>query len=130
MMNSPYSSVICPDLVPKVRCIKVRKYNHGQGDFYSELFHQHIPERRINNDAAPELLKALVLKFEGDLEAGYILQHYLNSRGKEPESYAYRLQFRVVYPELGVMRKCCGADVEAWIDTVVLPDDFRKVPQA
>jgi hypothetical protein len=125
-MNAPYSGNICPDLAPKVRCIKVRKYNHSQGDFYSELFHEHIPERRINNDAAPELLKALVLKFEGNLEAGHILQHYLNNLGKNPESYAYRIPFRVVYPELGVMRKCCGGDVEAWIDTVVLPDQFRQ----
>ena len=115
---------ICAALVPEMKCIRLRKYNHGQGDPYTEVFHEHVPRHRISEDASIELMKALVLRYEG-FEAPYILRCYLNEGRGEPESCD---PFRVTaeYPEPGVIRKYCGTNVQAWLDTVITPDDFRQ----
>jgi hypothetical protein len=107
-----------------MKCIRLRKYNHGQGDPYSELFHEHFPGHRISEDASIEMMKALVLRYE-EVEASYILRCHLNKRGHEPESCADSLRITVEYPERGVIRKYCGTNIQAWLDTVIVPEKFR-----
>ncbi|MBZ5590657.1 MAG: hypothetical protein LAP39_00360 [Acidobacteriia bacterium] len=103
----------------------MRKYNHGQGDPYSELFHEHFPGHRISEEASIEMMKALVLRYE-EVEASYILRCYLNKRGREPESYD-PFRITVEYPEAGVIRKYCGTNIQAWLDTVIAPQQFRQL---
>ena len=105
-------------------CIYLRKYNHGHGDPYTELYHAHFPKHRLSEDASLELMRALVVRYEG-FEAPYIVRCYLNDRGREPEASGV-LRITIEYPEPGVVRRYCGTDVQAWIDTVVDPDKFRR----
>ncbi len=120
-----YSGVqICKTLMPNMKCIRLRKYNHGQGDPFNELFREHIPGHRISADASIEMMKALVLRYE-EVDASYILHCYVNNRGRDP---AFHDPFRIniEYPEPGVLRKYCGINVQAWLDTVIAPEQFRK----
>lgn len=122
---SAYSGfLLCPELIPDYRCIRLRKYNSGSGPAYDDLFHEHIPKHRVSEDAAVELLRALVLVYSG-AEAPSIVRSHLNGRGHEPPRDT-RLRIAFEYPEPGVMRKYCGTDVHAWIDTVLKADHFRK----
>jgi hypothetical protein len=115
---------ICGALKPKVKCIRLRKYNAGQGNPYTELFHEHVPEHRISEDNAVEMMKAMVLRYQ-KAPASYIMCCYLNNRGKEPAS-CNPFQIVVDYPEPGVVRKYCGTDFQAWVDTVIAPRQFRR----
>ena len=72
----------------------------------------------MSEDASTEMMKALVLRYE-EVEAPHILRCYLNKRGHDPESRGNLCQITVEYPESGVMRKYCGTDIQAWIDTVI-----------
>lgn len=113
---------LCPGLKSGYRCIRLRKYNSGKGPAFTELFHEHIRKHRLSKDAATALLNVLVLVYPG-AEALGIVRSYLNDRGREPPCDT-RLRIAVEYPEPGVVRKLCGGDVQAWIDTVV-SDLFR-----
>jgi hypothetical protein len=70
------------------------------------------------------MMRALVLRYQG-VEASYILRCYLNKRGREPEAYD-PFQIRIEYPEPGVIRRYCGGDIQAWLDTVITPEQFRQ----
>ena len=81
---------LCPTLVPKKKCLRLKKYNRGQ---FTELFHEHFPSNRIAKGASLEMMKALVVRYE-ELDAAHILSCYLNERGQEPES-CDRFQIKV-----------------------------------
>jgi hypothetical protein len=115
---------LCPKLKPKERCIRLRQYNHGDGERYIELFHGHIPRHRISEDAAIEMMKALVLCHQ-KAESSYVMRCYLNDRGKEPKA-CDPFNIYAEPPEPGVHRIYCGADLQAWVDTVVAPELFRQ----
>lgn len=80
--HKPLSSgfQLCEDLVPKQKCFKLRRYNQG---VFEPLFHEHVPAHRISFDAAKEVLRALVVRFE-NLAASQILSCHLNDRGRKP----------------------------------------------
>jgi hypothetical protein len=107
-----------------MKCIRLRKYNHGHGGLFTDLFHEHFPAHRISDDASTEMMKALVLHYEG-FDAARILRCYLNKRGHKPES-CDPFQIRTEYPEPGVLRRYCGGDIQAWVDTVLAPSQFRR----
>jgi len=116
----------CPTLTPKMKCVRLRKYNHdhSKDELFTELFHEHCPKHRIGRDASIEMLKALVLRYD-DVGAPYILRCYINKRGREPQAHN-PFQINVEYPEPGVIRIYCGTDIHAWIDTVIAPEQFRR----
>src|SRR6266705_1452265 len=105
---------LCGGLEPRMRCIRLRRYNSGQ---FEELHHEHVPAHRISEGNCIEMMKALVLRFS---EAGpeQIVRANLNERGKEPRA-ANPFQIVVEYPEPGVLRKYCGTNVQAWSDAVI-----------
>jgi hypothetical protein len=74
-----------------------------------------------------EMMKALVLRYE-EVEAPCILRCYLNNHGREPAA-CNPFQVHVEYPEPGVIRKYCGTNVQAWLDTVIAPGQFRQPPK-
>lgn len=88
------------------------------------MFHEHIRKHRLSEDAATELLRALVLVYS-EVGAPGIVRSYLNDRGHDPPSDP-RLRITTEYPEPGVLRKYCGGDVQAMIDTVLSADLFRR----
>lgn len=116
---------LCPTLQPKLMCIRIRRYNVGHGEAFTELFHEHVPEHRANEDSTAELLRALVVA-HAKMSASEIVRCYLNKRGHRPEP-SNLLGIHVEYPEPGVIRRCCGGDVLGWIDKVCTPARFRKV---
>ncbi len=121
-MNETHSHFqICPSLTPKEKCVRIRKYKEGQ---FQEIFHEHVPARRLAQAATSELLWTLVLRYE-EAAARQIVQSYLSRRGYQAKA-DHPLQVRVEYPEPGVMRSYCGGNVLAWIDTVVNSTDFRR----
>ena len=121
-----YSGVqICPTLLPKLRCIRISRYNAGHGEPFTELFHEHVPEHRASEDSTVEMLRALVVA-HARMEASEILRCYLDRRGHKPEA-SNLLRISVDHPEPGVIRKGCGGDVLGWIDTVCSPARFRKI---
>ena len=111
---------LCHDLQPKQRCFRLREYNQGTFD---DVFHEHIPAHRISKDNAIQMMKSLVLRYE-NAHAERILRSYLNSRGRNPAA-CDPFQIGVEYPEPGVMRTYCGTNVQAWMDEVLVPGDFR-----
>ena len=118
---------ICPILKPKERCVRLRQYNHGDGERYIDLFHEHIPQHRIGDDAAIEMMKALILCHQ-KADSSYVLRCYLNKGGEEPEACDPFHITRDSPPEPGVSRIYCGTDLQAWVDTVVVSDLFRRPP--
>lgn len=114
----------CPTLQPKLWCIRIRSYNAGHGEAFTELFHEHVPEYRASEDSTVELLRALVVA-HAKMEASEIVRCYLNKRGHKPEASGL-LRIHVEYPEPGVIRKGCGGDVQGWIDKVCTPARFRE----
>jgi hypothetical protein len=124
----PHSNFgLCDTLAPKTKCVRVFKYNSGQGEMFSEVSHEHFPDHRISEDAAIQMLKALVVRYT-EWEAPYIVRCFLNDRGSNPASCRNQLKIVCEYPEPGVMRKYCGTNVVAWFDTVITPESFRQVP--
>lgn len=115
---------ICNTLQPTEKCVRLRKYNSGHGEPYTDLFHEHIPKSRMSEGAHVEMMKALVLRYM-EVEAHYLLRCFLNTRGSSPEAVD---PFMICqeYPEPGVIRTYCGKNVQAWVDTVILPEQFRK----
>jgi hypothetical protein len=112
---------ICGTLAPAAKCIRLRK---RRGDAWSELFHEHFPRHRISEFASIEMMKALVLRYK-EAEAPYILRCYLNRRGRVFNA-CDPFQVWVEYPEPGVIRTYCGTDIQAWLDTVIAPEEFRQ----
>lgn len=115
---------LCPDLKPGYWCIRLMKYSSGSGPAYKKLFHEHIRKHRLREDTTTQLLRALVLVYSG-IEAPGIVRSYLNGRGDDPPPDP-RLQITTEYPERGVVRKYCGGNVQAWVDTIVGAHLFRK----
>ena len=111
---------LCTDLEPKIRCIRLRRYQSGQ---FEELHHEHVPAHRLSEGNCMEMMKALVLRFS-EAGAERIVRSYLNQRGHEPRAVD-PFQIVVEYPEPGVLRKHCGTNVQAWSDIVISPGSFR-----
>ena len=114
------ASHLCPDLKPKERCIRLRKYERGA---FAELYHGHVPEHRLSQDGTIALLKSLVIRFS-EFEADYIMRCCINSRGSEPGA-VNPFRFHTEYPEPGVIRYSCGTNVVASCDVVIAAEKFR-----
>jgi hypothetical protein len=119
------ASLLCPDLKPKTKCIRLRKYERGS---FVDLYHGHVPQHRLSQDGAIELLKSLVIRFS-EFEADYIMRCYVNSRGSEPGA-ANPFRFQTEYPEPGVIRYSCGTNVQALCDVVIAAEQFRPASGA
>ena len=52
-----------------------------------------------------------------------MVPYYLNGLGKNPRNRP--LPFTIEYPEPGVLRIYCGADVAAWCDRILDEASFR-----
>ena len=115
---------LCTTLQTKQKCVRLRKYNAGQGEPFTDLFHEHFPAHRISDGDGVEMLKALVVRYQC-ADAAQIVRCYLNDRGGQPE-HSEGLRITVEHPEPGVLRKYCGGDVQGWIDTVISPAVFRQ----
>jgi hypothetical protein len=116
---------ICPELSCKEKCFRAQRYEGGN---VIEVFHEHIPSRRISLESEVEALRALVGKFAG-WNGLFILHSRLNNRRGEPARYP-DFQSPVSYPEEGVLRRYCSwGGVTAWSDTVITPSDFRSIEE-
>jgi len=113
---------LCPDLRVKEKCIRTRRYSNGT---YTDLNHFHVPSYRLKKVDHASLLKVLVAFETTEVFENYV-RCFLNSRGKAPAPL--NLSFAVEYPEPGVIRTYCGGDFCAWIDEVIVPNEFRKMP--
>ena len=113
---------LCNDLEPKQKCFRLQQYNEG---IFDDVFHEHVPRRRISQRSGIEMIRALVLRYN-EFAAPYILRCYLNSRGRDPEAIPL-LRIVIEYPEPGVLRRyCCSNHFQAWMDEVVGPGEFRQ----
>jgi hypothetical protein len=114
---------LCPELRPSEVCIVLEQYHEGK---FERQFHEHVPRSRLSEDARINLLRALVIRFYGWAGMGPegVVRSFLNRRGNKP--VARDLRFHTTYPEPGVIRYCCGADTQAWIDVVIAPRNFRQ----
>ena len=118
-----YSRIqLCPSLTPKYKCIRVQEYDQGK---FVERVHRHVPKHKLAWKNYWALLRTLVLRYEEATDE-QIVNAYLVRRGRDAKRYHHGA-IRVEYPEPGVHRSYCGENVLAWIDTVVLPEDFRPV---
>jgi hypothetical protein len=95
---------------------------------FSDIFHGHIPKHRINDDDLLHMMKALILRAE-EAPSEKILHSYLNLRRGAPARIT-QFVVHVEYPEPGVIRKYCGTNTVAWVDTVINPKKFRLAPSA
>ncbi len=121
--SQPYSGFkICTTLKSNQKCFRVRLYNEGK---FCDRFHEHIPKHRISEDNARNFLKAIIAKYL-EWNDSYVLGAYLNKRGKKPAANrSIQIAFESIEP--GVLRRYCSSgDVIAWMDEVLLPDEFRK----
>jgi hypothetical protein len=113
--------MMCPDLTSGILCFRVQKYNQGS---FETAFHEHVPRRRISQDRAGEVLRALVSCFS-NWPGNFILQSHLNDRGTDPPRYP-GFRHDVSYPEPGVLRHTVsGVHAHAWHDEVIVPTSFR-----
>jgi hypothetical protein len=117
-MYSDYQ--LCSSLKRGQKCFRLGKYELGE---FVDILHEHVPAHRISHDSAIGMMQSLILRYQ-EAEAGQILRHYLNRRGRDPESLDWRSH--VEYPEPGVLRTYRGANVQAWMDEVIDPRKFRK----
>ncbi len=111
---------LCPSLTSKHKCIRVQEYNQGQ---FVERFHKHFLAYKLAQSSHWALLRTLVLRYE-EATGEQIVDAYLTRRGRDAKRYHHGA-IVVENPEPGVSRYCCGGNVGASIDTVVLPEDFR-----
>lgn len=111
---------ICQSLEAKHTCIVVEQYFEGN---MIAIFHEHVPYRRLSNDARKYLLKMLMINFS-KIDPNSILSYYVNSRGKNPS--AADMNWVSSYPEAGVIRTSCGTNTRAWSDQIVDKSVFRK----
>lgn len=110
---------LCDELQPKEICLVVEQYAQGS---VSRAYHIHVPQHRLSENSLRYLLQALVMKFEDNAPLT-IVRGFLNDRGRSPSSHKFN--WRVTYPEPGVLRKYCGGDTCAWADQVIQPHVFR-----
>ena len=115
-----FSIPTLPVAQPREKCIKLREYREGH---FHEVFHEHIPAHKLAEAAIPALLQALVLRHK-QASAREILQSYLTRRGRLAKT-DHPLKIIVEYPEAAVIRRYCGRNVQAWIDSVTNEGDFR-----
>jgi hypothetical protein len=111
---------ICPTLDAKHTCIVVEQYSHGK---MTIEFHEHVPYRRLSDDARRNLLKMLMVNFS-KIDANSLLSYFVNKRGKNP--LAADMNWVCSYPEAGVIRTSCGTNTRAWSDQVIDKSKFRK----
>ncbi len=113
---------ICNNLKANEKCFRLQIYDQGETN---EVFHEHIPKHRISNDNAVSFMKTLIVKYSS-LRDSEILRAYINNRGKEPSSINL-CQAHIEYPEPGVFRKYfSGGGITAWVDEVIVPNEFRR----
>ena len=112
---------LCPSLTRKEKCIRLREYKQGQ---FQELFHEHVPAHQLAEAATAQLLWTLVLRYE-EATTRQIVQCYRTRRGRLAKTN-HHLNITVEYPEPGVIRKYCDGNVQAWIDAVISPENFRS----
>jgi hypothetical protein len=113
---------ICKTQSENEECIRVVKYEDGK---WSDLFHAHIPRRRLNNDDKHSLLRALVIRHY-PMNPDQIVRSYFNKacRNKPPRSTALDIHTETVL-EAGILRRYCGQNVIALLDEVVGVDKFK-----
>ena len=111
---------LCPSLTSKHKCVWVQEYKQGQ---FIERFHKHVLAHKLAESRYWALLRTLALRYE-EATGEQIVDAYLTRRGRAAKQY-HPHAIVVEYPESGVVRYYCGGDLLAWIDTVVLPEDFR-----
>ena len=112
---------ICTELIHGEKCFRVHRYCKGE---IAELFHEHVPSRRISLESETEVLRALVGQCEG-WNGMFILHSRLNNRTGGPSRHPVFLS-KVSYPEAGVIRRYSSAgNATAWSDTVISPGGFR-----
>jgi hypothetical protein len=114
---------LCPQLRPTDVCLVLEQYKEGK---FERRFHTHVPKSRLSEDAKINLLKALVVRFDGEsgMGAEHIVNCYINKKGKIPRA-AGDLRFETRYPEPGVIRCYCGTNTKAWSDQVIAKSKFR-----
>ena len=112
---------LCPVLLAGEKCFRVHRYNEGQFD---QVFHEHVPSRRLSRQTESEVLRGLVGRYAG-WEGTYILHSHLNNRPGGPSRYPGFVH-NVSYPEEGVLRYTVSSgSVSAWSDTVLTAGSFR-----
>ena len=111
----------CPTLTPRGKCVRLRQYQRGA---YTELFHEHFKAHELSESVLPQLLWTLVLRYE-ESTARQIVQAHLTRRGRLAKT-DHPLQVRIDHPEPGVVRRMCGGNISAWVDTVVARAQFRQ----
>lgn len=111
---------LCATLTATEKCIRLREYKQGA---FHDLFHEHVKAGELADSVIPEVLRTLVLRYE-EASAAQIVQSYLTQHGRAAKA-DHHLEITVEYPESGVIWRCCGGNVQAWIDSVI-GQDFRK----
>lgn len=111
---------ICSTLDAKHTCIVVEQYSQGT---MIEIYHDHVPYRRLSDDTRRNLLKMLMINFS-KIDPNSFLSYFVNSRGKNPLAAA--MNWVSSYPEAGVIRTSCGTNTRAWSDQVVNKSNFRQ----
>ena len=112
---------LCDTLKPSEICIVVEQYRQGP---FVRLYHQHIPKSRTSHDDRIQLLRTLVMHFEG-YGPDKIVRSFLNNRrGDPPRNRGLDITFR--HSEPGANRYYCGTDTKAWFDIVIDPKQFRS----
>ena len=114
---------LCPSLTSAETCIRLRDYKRGA---FLDVYHEHVKAHELRDSAITDLLRTLVLRHE-EATARQIAHSYLTRRGKKGK-FAHPLDITVEYPEPGVIRRYCGGNIQAWIDAVITPEEFRKNP--
>ncbi len=112
---------LCPDLKPGELCLVIEQYVEGQ---FQRCYHRHIRQHRLSDLSRRALLRSLVIK-QSHMHEDHILACHVNSRGKNPSADG-SLGINTSYPEPGVIRTYCGANSVAWIDAVIVADQFRQ----
>jgi len=114
--------MICPDLTCREKCFRVQRYEEGN---LIETFHEHVPSYRLSVDSEIETLRALIGQYAG-WNAMFILHSRLNDRRGGPSRYPI-FSSHIAYPEKGVIRRYFSStNVTAWVDSVIMPNEFRS----
>ncbi|CAM3041973.1 hypothetical protein [Vibrio diazotrophicus] len=112
---------ICSRLRADEKCFRIERYDSG---LFIEIFHEHVPAIRLNQESQIQALISLVLN-NVEVHNETLLHSYLNKRSNKP--VAARLhQINIEYPERGVKRTYCSCSgINAWVDEVISKSSFR-----
>src|SRR6267142_7294537 len=94
---------LCPNLKINEKCFRVQQYKEGA---YKEIFHEHVPSRRLSLESELEILRGLVDQCAGSPPT-FILHSRLNNRRGGRSQYP-KFSAHVEYPEPGVIRRYFG----------------------